>query len=128
MLFTLAFAMLAATPAASGPTRANAEIGYMAVLRSWDRDGDDRLSYAEIDQMVETGLFSPKPLEADQFLSFKETMRSFYKRLDVNADGFVDRDELLNGALATFDCMDLDKDGVISNPESQSAKTRCRTG
>ena len=77
--------------------------------------------------MIETGLKSPEPLDAEQFSHFKKTMYDFYVSQDVSQDGFIDMDELLQGALATFDCMDANKDGFASQDEISTGMTRCHT-
>jgi hypothetical protein len=96
-------------------------------MKSWDKDGDHRLSYLEIDRMIETVLIGPDPLEAVRSAQFKKTIHDFYVSQDTNHDGFVDMDELLSGALATFDCMDTDKNGRASEDEIGIGMEHCRS-
>lgn len=123
----LLFAAVSPASAVREPTRVDLVTQYRAVMKAWDQDGDDKLSRSEIDRMIEVGLHSPSPLTAERFAEFKETMRAFYRSQDADNDGFVDANELVSGALATFDCMDADKNGRASTQEISTGMTRCRS-
>ncbi|WP_324750068.1 hypothetical protein SH591_00540 [Sphingomonas sp. LY54] len=125
----LSMILIAATTAqispAQEPTRESLVAQYRSVMKRWDQDRDERLSFAEIDHMVETGLRSPQPLSADDETSFNEAMRGFYRDQDINRDGFVDGSELQQGALSAFACIDADRNGRASSAEMQQSASRC---
>lgn len=125
----LSMLLIAATtaqaPLAREPTRESLVAQYRSVMKRWDKDRDERLSFVEIDRMVETGLRSPQPLSADDEISFKDGMRRFYRDQDINHDGFVDAGELQQGALSAFACIDADQDGRASSTEMQQGASRC---
>jgi hypothetical protein len=126
MMFTVLLAAAAVVmPTFDEQTRPSMLAQYRAVIIKWDRDNDKRLSSAEIDTMVKTGLRNPTPQDADGQARFAEAMRQFYMSQDANEDGFVGEDELLSGASKLFDCQDLDKGDTVSLDEIRGGVGRC---
>jgi Ca2+-binding EF-hand superfamily protein len=111
-------------------TREHMVAGMTAVLKAWDKDGDGRLSRAEVQAMVDEffrrvaqdssgGKMTPDlDKQRQEFLAF-------YASQDTNDDGYLTLDELLKGPLASFDCMDQNHDGKVSKEEVFSGMERC---
>jgi Ca2+-binding EF-hand superfamily protein len=127
MFSTVIFAAAAAITLPNIPeqSRENMLAQYRGVLATWDQDSDKRLSYAEINTMIDTGLRSPVPLAPEERAHFVKEMRQFYLSRDTNGDGYVSEDELLSAASQLFDCLDIDKNDKISPAETTSETARC---
>ena len=116
---------------ADANTRDHLVSGYTNVLKSWDEDGDGKLSRSEVQTMVDAsfrmmaqsarGGQAPHPQLETQL----QEILAFYARQDTNHDGYLTLDELLKGPLANFDCMDENHDGKLSEEEVRSGFDRC---
>jgi len=111
-------------------TREHVVAGMSLVLKTWDKDGDRKLSRAEVQGMVDASLrrvakdASGGKMPADLEKLRHEFLGS-YASQDTNHDGYLALDELLTGPLATFDCMDANHDGKTSQEEVFSGMKRC---
>ncbi|HEX3679486.1 MAG TPA: hypothetical protein VHU90_07180 [Galbitalea sp.] len=98
-------------------------------MKSWDKDGDGRLSRSEVATMVDAAfVFSPhlpdgrlRPDAEKQ----RQEMLGFYASQDTNPDGYLTLNELLKLPLASFDCADENHDGKLSEEEEKSSFYRC---
>jgi Ca2+-binding EF-hand superfamily protein len=94
-------------------------------LRYWDKDGDGKLSRAEVAAMVDYAIrraakdFLGGKITPDLENRRQELLRS-YASQDTNHDGYLTLDELLKEPLASFDCMDANHDGKLSKDELSS--------
>jgi EF hand len=101
--------------------------GYQAVLAAYDRDGDRALSRAEWTAMVGVSFpAQPRPgEEASNYGEVRADLIGLLDQMDTDRDGKVTLDELIREPLATFDCMDSDRDLRLSQAEIQSGMERC---
>lgn len=108
-------------------TRNSLASGYASVVAAHDADGDERLSSAEIAAMVELGL--PKDIPAPANVTeLRDWLIGFYAAQDLDKDGYLTLAELLKGPLATFECMDVNRDQRLSKREQEGAMGRCESG
>jgi len=119
-----------ATKAVDANTREHLISGYAAVLKSWDKDGDRKLSYAEVGAMVGQSFERIKRQVSDgKSCPYIQTQRrelmAFYQSQDANHDGYLTLDELLKLPLENFDCMDENHDSKLSHDEIVSGMDRC---
>jgi Ca2+-binding EF-hand superfamily protein len=111
-------------------TREDMIAGMTAVLHSWDKDADGKLSRAEVAVMIDEFFrrvakeTSGARMTADLQKQRQEFL-GFYASQDTDRDGYLTLDELLKGPLATFDCMDENRDGKVSQEEMFSGLERC---
>jgi Ca2+-binding EF-hand superfamily protein len=111
-------------------TREHMVAGITLVLKSWDKDGDGKLSRVEVEGMVDAFFqrvakdASGGKMTADLEKQRQEFL-SFYASQDTNHDGYLTLDELLKQPLASFDCMDANHDGRVSKDEVVSGMQRC---
>jgi len=101
--------------------------GYQAVLAAHDRDGDGTLSRAEWTAMVGVS-FPAQPRPGEEVSNYGEVrtdLIALYDQFDTDRDGKLTLDELIRLPLATFDCMDSDRDLLLSQAEVQSGMDRC---
>ena len=99
-------------------------------MKSWDKDGDGRLSRSEVQTMVDASFRRmAQSIPAGEAHPELETQRhemlGFYASQDTNHDGYLTMDELLKGPLATFDCMDRNHDGKVTKEEAFDGMNRC---
>jgi hypothetical protein len=111
-------------------TRERMISNFRLVLKSWDKDGDGKLSQTEVQTMVnETFRRIAQHVPDGQAHPELETQRqetlAFYASQDTNHDGYLTLDELLKGPLANFDCMDENHDGKLAKNEIFSGMDRC---
>ena len=113
--------------APDGSTPAGLISGYELVLKGSDKNRDAKLSRAEVQEMVDAGLTrngSAAPAKAEM----RDWLLRDYAAQDVDRDGYLNLDELLEEPLATFTCIDTDSDGLITQSEIQAGMGRCDTG
>ena len=101
-----------------------------AVLKSWDKDGDGKLSRAEVAAMVnEFFRRLAKDAPGGKLTADLERQRQgflgFYASQDTDRDGYLTLAELLKGPLASFGCMDENHDGKVAQEEVFSGMQRC---
>ena len=111
-------------------TREHVVAGMAAVLRSWDKDGDNKLSRVEVAGMVDQFIRrAAKYARGGKMTADLEKQRqeflNLYESEDSDDDGYLTLDELLKEPLATFDCMDSNHDGKVSKEEVFSGMERC---
>lgn len=111
-------------------TREHLVSNMKLVMKSWDKDGDGRLSRSEVQTMVDASFRrmaqSIPAGEAHPELEIqRQEMLRFYASQDTNHDGFLTLDELLKGPLANFDCMDVNHDGKVTKQEALGGFNRC---
>ena|SRR5258708_5720780 len=111
-------------------TRERMISNFRLILKSWDKDGDGKLSRTEVQTMVnESFRRMRQSVSVGQAHPELETQRqetlSLYASQDTNHDGYLTLDELLKGPLANFDCMDSNHDGKLSKDEIFSGMDRC---
>lgn len=105
-------------------TRTSLTSGYASILAAHDADGDERLSGAEIAAMVELGL--PKGVSAaPDVAELRDWLIGYYAAQDMDKDGYLTLAELLKGPLATFECMDVNRDQRLSKREREGSMSRC---
>ena len=114
----------------SESTREHMVAGMSMVLKSWDKDGDSKLSHAEVQGMVDEGFrriaidASGGKMTADLEKQRQEFL-GFYASQDTNRDGNLSLQELLKGPLASFDCMDSNHDNKVSQDEVFIGMRQC---
>ena len=123
LLICLALAGCNAPQPPDGSTRAGLISGYNLVLKSHDKDGDQRLSRAEVEGMIEL-MFSRESKDA-QMRDFRQSLIDDYARQDGDGDGYLTLDELLREPLATFSCIDTDRDDKITEAEIEQGANNC---
>jgi Ca2+-binding EF-hand superfamily protein len=111
-------------------TREKVISSFSGVLKSWDRDGDGRLSRSEVEAMADEPIRELRhrstPGETHPELEAqRQQMVAEYMSQDANGDGFLSLDELLRNPLAAFDCMDANHDGKVSKEEERGVLNRC---
>lgn len=126
--FMLAGCNGAETPDES--TRENLISGYGKILKSWDKDEDEKLSQAEVANMVDMSFPKMDTHQsgnsiADDIGRIRQELIGYYANEDHNKDGYLTIDELLKGPLSTFDCMDKNRDGRVSPDEASDAFDKC---
>ena len=112
-------------------TREHVVAGMTAFLKFGDKDGDGKLSRAEVAAMVDETYrrVAAKYVSDGKMTASLEKQRQedlgFYTSQDTNRDGYLSLDELLKGPLATFDCLDANHDGKLSREEVFSGMEQC---
>jgi Ca2+-binding EF-hand superfamily protein len=111
-------------------TREHMISNFRLVLKSWDSDGDGKLSRAEVQTMVNESFRRMKQSVKDgqthpELEAQRQEFLVFYASQDTNGDGYLTLEELLKGPLASFDCMDANHDGKVSQEEVFSGMERC---
>ena len=111
-------------------TRQNLVAGYTSVLNTWDKDSDGQLSQAEVAAMVNESFqriakTSPKGTRTDDIEKQRQMFLSFYASQDTDKDGYLSIDEFLKQPLASFDCLDEDRDGKVSRDDAFRGIGRC---
>ena len=111
-------------------TREKVISGFTGVLKSWDKDGDGRLSRSEVEAMVnESFRRMAQSVPAGEVHPELEAQRQeaidHYMAQDTNKDGYLSLSELVKEPLANFSCIDADHDGKLSKSEERSAIDRC---
>jgi Ca2+-binding EF-hand superfamily protein len=111
-------------------TREKLIAGFTALLKSWDKDRDGRLSRSEVETMVnESFRRMARSIPAGEAHPELEPQRQqaidHYMAQDTNRDGYLSLNELLREPLANFDCTDADHDGKLSQSEFNSSIARC---
>jgi Ca2+-binding EF-hand superfamily protein len=102
-----------------GSTRAGLVSGFKLVIEGQDRNGDEKLSLEEIQAMVDSSFKSGVEPE------LRNRLLQDYARQDLDKDGYLDIAELTKEPLATFDCIDANRDGYIGQPEIEASAGRC---
>jgi hypothetical protein len=103
----------------SGDTRAGVVSQFELVIESHDRDADGKLSSSEIQSMIDLSFKSG--LEPE----LREQLLQDYARQDLDKDGYLNIAELTKEPLATFDCIDANRDEYIGQPEIEASGGRC---
>lgn len=68
----------------------------------------------------------PRPgEEVSNYGEVRTDLIALYDQFDTDRDGKLTLDELIRLPLATFDCMDSDRDLLLSQAEVQSGMDRC---
>lgn len=120
--------MLSLAPARNQMSvRANIVDGYRQLLAAYDHDGDGRLSRVEWQAMVDIA-FPPLPGTSESTRNDNEPRASslgLHQFWDADKDGFLTLEELTRPAFASFDCMDGDHDGRLTQTETFSGMERC---
>jgi len=111
-------------------TREHLVSNMRLVLKSWDKDGDGKLSRSEVQTMVDASfrriaLSVPAGEAHPELEKQRQETLGFYASQDTNHDGYLTLDELLAGPLATFDCLDVNHDGKVSKEEAFGGMGRC---
>jgi len=111
-------------------TREKVISGFDHVLKSWDKDGDNRLSRSEVEAMADEWVLTTRqgirPGEVHPELETeRQRIIAYYMSQDADKDGYLTLAELLKEPIATFHCADADQDGTISKSEERSAIDRC---
>lgn len=100
-------------------------------FKRWDRDGDGFLEKKELIRMMPIDMIDAKfkAVVKKRMQSGSESFQSIYRNFDEDQEGYVDRQEFINGcatlklgvldeqAGALFDMWDLDKSGRIDITE-----------
>ncbi|MBY4636630.1 hypothetical protein K5P26_05695 [Sphingopyxis sp. XHP0097] len=102
-----------------GSTRAGLVSEFKLVIKGHDRNGDGKLSLEEIQTMVDSAFKSG--LEPE----LRNRLLEDYARQDLDKDGYLDIAELTKEPLATFACIDANRDGYIGQPEIEASAGRC---
>ncbi|MEO5774254.1 MAG: hypothetical protein ABIQ32_09075 [Sphingomicrobium sp.] len=118
---------------AKSPTddsREHVVAGMTLILKSWDKDGDSKLSRAEVQGMVEESFRriakgAPGGKMTADLDKQQQELLGFYASQDTNHDGYLTLDELLTGPLANFECEDANHDSKVSREELFSGMERC---
>lgn len=111
-------------------TREHMISNFRLILKSWDKDGDGKLSRTEVQTMVNESFRRIRQSVTDgqqhpELQSQRQEALALYASQDTNHDGYLTLDELLKGPLADFDCMDSNHDGKLSKQEIFSGMDRC---
>jgi Ca2+-binding EF-hand superfamily protein len=106
--------------------------GMTTVFKAWDKDGDGRLSRAELTAMMDAFFqrvtqHLPNREMTQDLDRQRQEMIAYYMSQDTNHDGYLTLDELLKQPLANFDCMDQNRDGKLTQEEIFSGMDRCGT-
>ena len=109
-------------------SRAAVVEGFTKVLRDWDKDGDGKLSFAEIEAMIDAAF--PLKYFASEADARRLRGRALvdYRNQDLSKDGFLTLNELLREPITHFDCMDVDHDDVVQRDEIEAGIQRCDSG
>ena len=128
-----AFLLIGALPATSlqdAPARSEILSDTRQFLTGIDADGDGSLSLAEWTGRV--GKPDPARPRSDSETSNPSELRTYlieeHRRTDRDRDGQVTLDELIREPLASFDCMDGDRDLRLSEREIRSGRKICPSG
>ncbi|MBD3733298.1 MAG: hypothetical protein IE934_11345 [Sphingopyxis sp.] len=97
-------------------TRARVVSEFQLVIKSHDRDADGKLNSSEIQSMIDQSGLQP---------DLRERALQEYLRQDLDKDGYLDIAELIKEPLATFDCIDANRDDHIGRPEIEASALRC---
>jgi len=62
-----------------------------------------------------------RPNATDGGRELRSAAEKYFRADDANGDGYLSKEELLRTALATFDCMDVDRSGTLSDAEVGAA-------
>lgn len=119
----LSLAGLATLAAAAAPmTRARAVAGARAQFAAADRNHDGRLDRGEVTQRI-VRVYGQRGMSTGR----SRIMTNFwFNRLDGNHDSFVNRDEAVGMANATFSRFDANRDGRIDPRERAAAEAFLR--
>ena len=103
---------------------------YGAVLKAWDRDGDGKLSRAEVTAMVDEFIRRAREHTAEYNITpdletRRQELLGFYASQDTNHDNYLTLGELLKKPLADFDCADQNHDGRVSREEVFNTMGKC---
>ena len=124
-------AVTAASPAPAHPAPRASTLtwmlsGFEAIMTRNDADHDGRLSRAEWGAMVGRA-FPAKPRarrDAHYYQVRQRALREFDVE-NVNKDKYLTLAELLRAPMATFVCMDTNRDDTISKDEERAGETAC---
>ena len=111
-------------------TREHMVTGMGLLLKSWDKDGDSKLSNGEVQVMVDAS-FREMAKDASvggmtaELEKQRKQMLGFYASQDTNRDGYLSLQELLRAPLANFNCMDSDHDDKVSQEEVFRGMRQC---
>ncbi|HEX8214803.1 MAG TPA: hypothetical protein VF582_04950 [Allosphingosinicella sp.] len=105
-------------------TRTSLTSHYASVLAAHDADGDEKLSRAETEAMIEIVFPKDRPAAVNS-AELRERVIGDYAAQDTDQDGYLTLVELLKDPLATFDCMDVNSDDRLSSREIDSGMSRC---
>lgn len=97
----------------NGKTRGGVVSGTELILVSWDEDKDARLSRTEWTRMAD----GAARRDAAGGSSLRSAAGKYFTADDTDRDGFLTREELLRPVLATFDCLDSNRSGILSDAE-----------
>lgn len=132
---TLKFALVALTLAA--PVTLNAQddppivsreeqlAGTKQVFAMFDQNGDGFLIYNEIERLLLQAISTDEP-PAEPSATDRAAAKRMFKSLDANADQKVTLTELSDWMLRVFDCIDKNRDGGVSQGESNRNEKRCQ--
>jgi Ca2+-binding EF-hand superfamily protein len=99
--------------------------GFAKMLHNWDKDGDGKISANELVIMIGDAFPSKYYASEADAQSVREGALADYKDQDLDKDGFLTLSELLKEPMATFDCIDVNHDGVLQQDEIDSGVSRC---
>lgn len=107
----------------------SADLDVNAALRRLDKDGDGKLSNAEVPEGIRRA-FARLDSDGDGMLDKRELARlpragqpnaAFFGRLDRDGDGRLSKEEVPEALRERFDRLDANSDGVVSAQEWEMA-------
>jgi hypothetical protein len=107
--------LLAGCSGADGERRQEVASRFENLLHQYDANADGSISRAEWGAAGEK-IRNPK-LKAAVLADFAST--------DTDGDGSIGRSELLDPPLRTFDCMDQDRNAILTDAEKRAGFARC---
>jgi hypothetical protein len=107
-----------------GRTRPGLISGFELVLKGNDQNGDGKLSRAEVEGMVDSGLV-PYQKPPRNYAEIRDQLLRAYAAQDLDHDGYLTLAELLKQPLATFSCMDTNGNGSLSQQEIEGGMENC---
>jgi hypothetical protein len=94
------------------------------VLSAHDLDEDGRLGRPEVEAMIEQ-VFPKNILNVSNFAEIRDLLVADYAAQDSDKDGYLTLSELLEGPLAVFLCMDVNRDSRLTRLEMEGGMSRC---
>ena len=107
-------------------TRAGLVASYTAMFKRIDTNGDDKISRAEWETMVDASpILQSLGLTQTQRDSLRASLMSGFDQNDSDKDGFLTLDEMMAQPLFRFACLDADHDARITQTEMAANMDRC---